>query len=50
MVERCQSECSNSYRRGMPSESACRADVRFIQRLLQEDVDGEVRAGHGPAS
>ena len=39
--ERC-----NTHRRGMPSEPACRADVRFIQRLLQEDVDGEVRAGH----
>ena len=23
-----------------------RADVRFVQRLLQEDVDGQVRAGH----
>ena len=30
----------------MPTESARCADVRFIQRLLQEDVDGEVRAGH----
>ena len=30
----------------MPTESARCADVRFVQRLLQEDVDGEVRAGH----
>ncbi len=30
----------------MPSESARYADLRFIQRLLQENVDGEVRAGH----
>ena len=39
--ERC-----NTHRRGMPPESAGCADVRFVQRLLQEDVDGEVRAGH----
>ena len=31
----------------MPTEPARRADVRFVQRLLQEDVDGEVRAGPG---
>ena len=30
----------------MPTESARCADVRFVQRLLQEDVDREVRAGH----
>ena len=36
----------NTHRCGMPTESARFADVRFIQRLLQEDVDGEVRAGH----
>jgi len=40
-AERC-----NTHRCGMPTESAGRADVRFVQRLLQEDVDREVRAGH----
>ena len=30
----------------VPSESAGCADVRFVQRLLKEDVDREVRAGH----
>ena len=30
----------------MPTESTGCADVWFVQRLLQEDVDGEVRAGH----
>ncbi len=39
-------KCRNTYRCGMPTESARCADVRFIQCLLQEDVDGEVRAGH----
>ena len=39
-------QCGDTHCRGMPTESACRADIRFIQRLLQEDVDCEVRAGH----
>ena len=39
--ERCDAHCC-----GMPTESVGRADVRFVQRLLQEDVDREVRAGH----
>ena len=30
----------------MPTESARCADIRFIQRFLQEDVDREVRVGH----
>ena len=30
----------------MPTESARCADVWFVQRLLQEDVDREVRVGH----
>ena len=33
----------------MPPESARRADVRFIQRLLEEDIEGDVRAGHAPS-
>jgi len=39
-------QCGDAYCRGMPTESARCADVRFVQRLLQEDVDREVRAGH----
>ena len=39
-------QCGYTHCCRMPTESACRADVWFIQRLLQEDVDGEVRAGH----
>ena len=40
-------QCCNAHCRGMPTELARCADVRFIQRLLKEDIDGEVRAGHG---
>ena len=39
-------QCGDTNCRGMPTESARLADVRFVQRLLQEDVDREVRAGH----
>ena len=39
-------QCSNSNGCGMPTESAGDADVRFVQRFLEEDVDGEVGAGH----
>ena len=39
-------QCGDANCRGMPTESARRADVRFLQRLFEEDVYGGVCAWH----
>ena len=46
MAERCQSKVPLYPPLWHANGIGSLCHVRFIQRLLQEDVDGDVRAGH----